>query len=55
MTVGELKELLDDYGDHLTVVISTHNAEYERFDVDSGTDEAGMTAVVLEVLQDYED
>lgn len=47
MTVGELKELLDDYGDHLNVVIEWDEDTTELFDVDSGRDSDGVGACVI--------
>ncbi len=47
MTAGQLRELLDDYGDHLTVVIAWDEDTTEVFSVEGGHDENGQAAVVL--------
>lgn len=47
MNVGQLKELLDDYGDHLSVAIAWDEDVTEAFEVSTGTDENGQTGVVL--------
>lgn len=45
MTAGELRELLDDYGDHLTVVVMWDEDTTETFSLVGTTDANGMTAV----------
>lgn len=55
MNVKELKELLDDYGDHLPVIVrrlsegDEGEEEYTDLAVDYGSDENGDPAVVIEV------
>jgi hypothetical protein len=49
VNVQELKEALDNYGDHLPVVIEHRDKEYAEFDVTSGDDTDGNVAVVLVV------
>lgn len=50
MTVGELKELLDDFGDHLPVVLVVNRGEndrhYAEFEVDT-TNRSGEPMVTL--------
>jgi hypothetical protein len=55
MNVKELKELLDDYGDHLPVIVrrlsegAESEEEFTELAVDYGHDEDGDPAVVIEV------
>jgi hypothetical protein len=52
MNVGELKEALDDYGDHVPVAIVVNRGEagkvFTDFEVDS-SNRLGMSTVILEV------
>lgn len=48
MTVGELKEALDNFGNHLQVVLSTDGGEYEEFSAGAGADGDGVALCVLE-------
>lgn len=36
MTVGKLKEKLEDFGDHLPVVILATSGEYDIYDLETG-------------------
>jgi hypothetical protein len=48
MTVGELREVLADYGDHLTVVIEWGPEERSSdIEVEGGRDDDGMAACVV--------
>jgi len=48
MNVRELIDALDEFGDHLEVVVEVGDNEYD-FDVTSGDDVNGVLAVVIAV------
>ena len=49
MTVQELVEALDDFGDHINVVIEWDEDSTETFSLDTGTDGDGAAACVIRV------
>jgi hypothetical protein len=50
ISVGELKELLEDYGDHVPVILVINRGEedvrYEEFDIDTQTLSDGVVVTL---------
>lgn len=47
MTIGQLMELLDNFGDHLSVFVEDNRERRYNIDLTESTDEDGRPCVIL--------